>query len=82
MVLQQSLLNLLDIKKPWDFTVIKVPQQTGGNDCGVYALQMVKHLILQGDEAFPPWEHRDMKMIRSTMILELSELSIRWNKMI
>lgn len=57
---------------------LKVPQQKGTYDCGLYATQMLKFLVFGED--FPQWEPEDMEKIRLTMIMELSEMAIRWKR--
>lgn len=68
------------MEKNWKFEVeANVPQQENTSDCGVYTLQMIKFLVF--NQEFPKWKAVHMGMIRSTMIMELSEQAIRWKAM-
>jgi Ulp1 family protease len=72
----QRLLDLVGLKKEWELKVVDVPQQENTFDCGIYALQTIKCLVLKTDP--PKWLPTHMEPMRSMMAMEICEGAIRW----
>jgi Ulp1 family protease len=69
---------LLLQKEEWTFQYADVPQQEGNSNCGVFVLQHIKFALF--NKEFPSHRQGDMDKVRYTMILELGEQAIRWEK--
>lgn len=72
----QTLQRQFSLSDNWTALSIAAPQQLNTCDCGVYCCQFIKYAYF--DRPIPKWDKKDSIKLRSMMILELYEGSLRW----